>query len=213
MRRVDDISIEATGWASRVILGSSTSARRAVRDEPAIARAVDTPCVGVLGKGYRRPHRDQQRVQRQYDHVSILQPARVHELITRAKASGGAGGGARQHELRGGRCRPEVLAASDFVCCTVNGSPTRTASRDGPQTRQLPAFTRSPSSSTRTRFFTTTSDQSVEHFVAARVWHASWGFFDFRAKASASERGPERPGGLAVSSVRSAGSSILLREM
>jgi len=186
-----------------------------LRDEPAIARAVDNAVAWVLGKGYRNVLIEiNNECNVRYDHA-ILQPARVHELITRAK--GITRGGRRllvSTSYGGGTLPgPEVLAASDFVLLHGNGvsNPDRIAEMVR-QTRQLPAFTPKPIVFNEDDHYD--FDKPWNNFVAATSVHASWGFFDFRRKGEALEEGYQSvPVVWAVSSVRKRGFFSLLREM
>jgi len=216
MGRVERILDEADRLGMAVILGLFYFGQdERLRDEPAIARAVDNAVAWVLGKGYRNVLIEiNNECNVRYDHA-ILQPARVHELITRAK--GITRGGRRllvSTSYGGGTLPgPEVLAASDFVLLHGNGvsNPDRIAEMVR-QTRQLPAFTPKPIVFNEDDHYD--FDKPWNNFVAATSVHASWGFFDFRRKGEALEEGYQSvPVVWAVSSVRKRGFFSLLREM
>ena len=216
MGRVERILDEADRLGMAVILGLFYFGQdERLRDEPAIARAVDNAVAWVLGKGYRNVLIEiNNECNVRYDHA-ILQPARVHELITRAK--GITRGGRRllvSTSYGGGTLPgPEVLAASDFVLLHGNGvsNPDRIAEMVR-QTRQLPAFTPKPIVFNEDDHYD--FDKPWNNFVAATSVHASWGFFDFRRKGEALEEGYQSvPVVWAVSSVRKRGFFNLLREM
>ena len=216
MGRVERILDEADRLGMAVILGLFYFGQdERLRDEPAIARAVDNAVAWVLDKGYRNVLIEiNNECNVRYDHA-ILQPARVHELITRAK--GITRGGRRllvSTSYGGGTLPgPEVLAASDFVLLHGNGvsNPDRIAEMVR-QTRQLPAFTPKPIVFNEDDHYD--FDKPWNNFVAATSVHASWGFFDFRRKGEALEEGYQSvPVVWAVSSVRKRGFFSLLREM
>jgi len=216
MGRVERILDEADRLGMAVILGLFYFGQdERLRDEPAIARAVDNAVAWVLGKGYRNVLIEiNNECNVRYDHA-ILQPARVHELI--ARAQGITRGGRRllvSTSYGGGTLPgPEVLAASDFVLLHGNGvsNPDRIAEMVR-QTRQLPAFTPKPIVFNEDDHYD--FDKPWNNFVAATSVHASWGFFDFRRKGEALEEGYQSvPVVWAVSSVRKRGFFNLLREM
>jgi len=216
MGRVERILDEADRLGMAVILGLFYFGQdERLRDEPAIARAVDNAVAWVLGKGYRNVLIEiNNECNVRYDHA-ILQPARVHDLITRAK--GITRGGRRllvSTSYGGGTLPgPEVLAASDFVLLHGNGvsNPDRIAEMVR-QTRQLPAFTPKPIVFNEDDHYD--FDKPWNNFVAATSVYASWGFFDFRRKGEALEEGYQSvPVVWAVSSVRKRGFFSLLREM
>jgi len=210
MGRVERILDEADRLGMAVILGLFYFGQdERLRDEPAIARAVDNAVAWVLGKGYRNVLIEiNNECNVRYDHA-ILQPARVHELITRAK--GITRGGRRllvSTSYGGGTLPgPEVLAASDFVLLHGNGvsNPDRIAEMVR-QTRQLPPSRRSPSSSTRTITMTSTNRGTTSW--RPRVCTLR-GVLRLPPQRRGARRGlPERPVVWAVSSSASAGSSV-----
>jgi hypothetical protein len=169
----------------------------------------------VLGKGYRNVLIEiNNECNVRYDHA-ILQPARVHELITRAKALTRDGRRLLVSTSYGGGTLPgpEVLAASDFVLLHGNGvaDPGRIAEMVR-QTRQFPAFSPKPIVFNEDDHYD--FDRPWNNFVAATSEHASWGFFDFRRKGEAIEEGYQSvPVVWGISSARKRGFFGLLREM
>ena len=87
MARTSQILDEADRLGMVVILGLFYFGQdERLRDEAAVLRAVDGTVDWVLGQGYRNVLIEiNNECNVRYDHA-ILQPARVHELITRAKA-------------------------------------------------------------------------------------------------------------------------------
>ena len=148
MARVERILDEADRLGMGVILGLFYFGQdERIRDEQAVVRAVDSVVGWVLEKGYRNVLLEiNNECNVRYDHA-ILQPARVHELIARAKAVTRGGRRLLVSTSYGGNTLPgeAVLAASDFVLLHGNGvsNPDRIAEmvRQTRQARRLHAET------------------------------------------------------------------------
>ena len=155
-----------------------------LKDEAAVIRAVDGTVDWIFSHDWRHVLVEvNNETNVRYDHA-ILRPDRVHELIARVKA--------REHDGRrlltgtsygGGKMPDEnVVRVSDFILLHGNGA-TTTAARIGEmiaQTRALPAWRPIPIVFNEDDHFE--FDQPENHFVAATLAHASWGFFDYRMK-------------------------------
>jgi len=143
------------GHPGRVLLRAGRAAARRAGGCPAVDNAV----AWVLEKGYRNVLLEiNNECNVRYDHA-ILQPARVHELIARAKRITRGGRGLLVSTSYGAtRCRRGGAHASDFVLLHGNGvsNPDRIAEMVR-QTRQIAGYTPSPSSSTRTIITTSRS--------------------------------------------------------
>ena len=122
--RTKQILDEADRLGMAVILGLFYFGQdERLRDEAAVLRAVDGTVDWVLGQGYRNVLIEiNNECNVRYDHA-ILQPGRVHELITRAKGVTRDGRRLLVSTSYGGNTVPgdAVLAASDFVLLHGNG--------------------------------------------------------------------------------------------
>jgi hypothetical protein len=186
-----------------------------LRDEKAVVRAVDEAVAWVLHEGYRNVLIEiNNECNVRYDHA-ILQPARAHELITRARQITRGGRRLLVSTSYGGNTLPSpaVVSASDFVLLHGNGvtNPDRIAEMVR-QTRQLPTFTPKPIVFNEDDHYD--FDKPWNNFVAATSEHASWGFFDFRRQGEGMDEGYQSmPANWGVSSARKRGFLNLLREM
>jgi len=186
-----------------------------LRDEAAVLRAVDGTVGWVLDRGYRNVLIEiNNECNIRYDHA-VLQPARVQELIARAKQITRSGRRLLVSTSYGGNTLPgaEVLAASDFVLLHGNGvsNPDRIAEMVR-QTRGMPAFTPKPVVFNEDDHYD--FDTPWNNFVAATSEHASWGFFDFRRQGEGFDEGYQSvPVNWGISSARKRGFFGLLQEM
>ena len=216
MARVERILDEADRLGMAVILGLFYFGQdERLRDEAAVIRAVDGTVGWVLDQGYRNVLIEiNNECNIRYDHA-VLQPARVHELITRAKQITRNGRRLLVSTSYGGDTLPgaEVLAASDFVLLHGNGvsNPDRIAEMVR-QTRGMPAFTPKPVVFNEDDHYD--FDKPWNNFVAATSEHASWGFFDFRRQGEGFDEGYQSvPVNWGISSARKRGFFGLLQEM
>ena len=217
MARAELILNEADRRGMAVILGLFYFGQdERLRDEKAVTRAVDEAVAWVLDRGYRNVLIEiNNECNINYDHA-ILQPARVHELITRVQRA--ARGGGRRLLVStsyGGNTLPgtAVLEASDFVLLHGNGvmKPARIAALVR-LTRKLPGYTPKPIVFNEDDHYD--FDQPWNDFVAATSEHASWGFFDYRMKGEGPDDGYQSvPVNWGISSARKRGFFTLLREM
>jgi len=214
--RADRIVDEADRLGMAVILGLFYFGQdERLRDEKAVMRAVDDAVAWVLDKGYRNVLIEiNNECNVRYDHA-ILQPARVHELITRARQITRGGRRPLVSTSYGGNTLPSpaVVEASDFVLLHGNGvtNPDRIAEMVR-QTRQLPGFTPKPIVFNEDDHYD--FDKPWNNFVAATSEHASWGFFDFRRQGEGMDEGYQSmPANWGISSARKRGFFNLLREM
>ena len=216
MVRVERILGEADRLGMAVILGLFYFGQdERLRDEQAVVRAVEGAATWVLDKGYRNVLIEiNNECNVKYDHA-ILQPARVHELIARAKRIARGGRRLLVSTSYGGNTLPgtEALAASDFVLLHGNGvsNPDRIADMVR-QTRAMSAFTPKPIVFNEDDHYD--FDTPRNNFVAATSEHASWGFFDFRRPGEGFDEGYQSvPVNWGISSARKRGFFGLLREM
>jgi hypothetical protein len=113
-----------------------------------------------------------------YDH-SILQPARVHQLIERVKTTRRNGYRFLVGTSYGGGTIPEenVVASSDFLLLHGNGvSDPGYINEMVRKTRALSAFTPKPIVFNEDDHFD--FEKASNNFVAAITEYASWGYFD-----------------------------------
>jgi hypothetical protein len=214
--RAELILDEADRLGMAVILGLFYFGQdERLRDEKVVVRAVDEAVAWVLDKGYTNVLIEiNNECNVRYDHA-ILQPARVHELITRAKQITRGGRRLLVSTSYGGNTLPSpaVVAASDFVLLHGNGvtNPDRIAEMVR-QTRQLPAYSPKPIIFNEDDHYD--FDKPWNNFVAATSEHASWGFFDFRRQGEGLDEGYQSmPANWGISSARKRGFFNLVREM
>jgi hypothetical protein len=216
MGRVGRILDEADRLGMAVILGLFYFAQdERLRDEAAVLRAVDATAGWVLDQGYRNVLIEiNNECNVRYDHA-ILQPARVHELITRAKSITRRGQRLLVSTSYGGNTvpGPAVAAASDYILLHGNGvsNPDRIAEMVR-QTRQLATYAPKPILFNEDDHYD--FEKPWNNFVAATSEHASWGFFDFRRQGESFDEGYQSvPVAWGISSARKRGFFDLLKEM
>jgi hypothetical protein len=214
--RAELILNEADRLGMAVILGLFYFGQdERLRDEKAVIRAVGEAVAWVLDKGYTNVLIEiNNECNVKYDHA-ILQPARVHELITRANQITRSGRRLLVSTSYGGNTLPgpAVVAASDFVLLHGNGvtNPDRIAEMVR-QTRQIPTYTPKPIVFNEDDHYD--FDKPWNNFVAATSEHASWGFFDFRRQGERMDEGYQSmPANWGISSARKRAFFNLLREM
>lgn len=187
-----------------------------LRDEAAVVRAVDNAVDWVLGRGYRHVLIEiNNECDIHYDHA-ILQPARVHELITRVRTRTTPDGRRLlvSTSYAGNRIPgPEVVAASDFILLHGNGvsDPARIAEMVR-HARLVPTYTAKPVVFNEDDHYD--FDKAMNNMVAATSERASWGYFDFRRRGEAFDEGFQSvPVNWGISSARKRGFFGVLREM
>jgi hypothetical protein len=216
MARAELILDEADRLGMAVILGLFYFGQdERLRDEKAVTRAVDEAVAWVLDKGYRNVLIEiNNECNINYDHA-ILQPARVHELIARAKKAAPGGRRLLVGTSYGGNTLPgaAVLKASDFVLLHGNGvtKPDRIAGLVR-LTRQMPGYTPKPIVFNEDDHYD--FERPWNNFAAATSEHASWGYFDYRGKGEGMDEGYQSvPVNWGISSARKRAFFNLLREM
>ena len=216
MVRTRRILDEADRLGMAVILGLFYFGQdERLRDEAAVLHAVDGTVDWVLGQGYRNVLLEiNNECNVRYDHA-ILQPGRVHELITRAKRITRAGQRLLVSTSYGGNTLPSpaVADAADFILLHGNGvsNPDRIVEMVR-QTRQLPAYTPKPIVFNEDDHYD--FEKPWNNFAAATSERASWGFFDFRRQGEGMDEGYQSvPVAWGISSARKRGFFGLLMEM
>jgi hypothetical protein len=164
---------------------------QALRDEAAVVRATDEATRWLLEGGWGNVlvEVNNETDVGAYDHA-ILQPARVHELIARVRATERDGRRLLAGTSYKGGSIPadNVVRVSDFLLLHGNGvaDPARITAMVR-QTRALPGFRPMPvvfNEDDHENF-----DQPASNFAAAVAEHASWGWFDYRRRGEAFEEG------------------------
>lgn len=180
MSRLERILDAADALGLVVILGYFYFGQdRRLTDETAVIQATDTATQWLFSKGYTHVIIEvNNECNVRYTH-DILQPARVHELIERVKATTqngrrflagtSYGGGSVPHE--------NVVRASDFLLLHGNGvsHPNRIALMVQ-QTREVPGYHPMPILFNEDDHFD--FDKPFNNCVAAVSQYASWGYFD-----------------------------------
>jgi hypothetical protein len=188
-----------------------------VQDEAAVIAGVDASIDWVIANGYKNVliEINNECNVKAYDH-EILKPARVHELILRAKTRSTAA----NHPLLvstsyGGNTVPltNVVKVSDYMLLHGNGvsNPKRIAEMVQ-QTRRVEGYTPKPILFNEDDHFD--FDKPSNNFVEAIREFASWGYFDFRMKGEGFDEGYQSvPVNWSTSSERKNGFFKLLREI
>ena len=188
-----------------------------VQDEAAVTAGVDASIDWVIVNGYKNVliEINNECNVKAYDH-EILKPARVQELILRAKIRAANA----NHPLLvstsyGGNTVPlaNVLKVSDYLLLHGNGvsNPKRIAEMVQ-QTRRVEGYTPKPILFNEDDHFD--FDKPSNNFVEAVSEFASWGYFDFRMKGEGLDAGYQSvPVNWSTSSERKKGFFKLLREI
>jgi hypothetical protein len=188
-----------------------------VQDEAAVIAGVDASIDWVIANGYKNVliEINNECNVKAYDH-EILKPARVDELITRAKTRSASA----NHPLLvstsyGGNAVPlaNVVKVSDYLLLHGNGvsNPKRIAEMVQ-QTRRVEGYAPKPILFNEDDHFD--FDKPSNNFVEAVSEFASWGYFDFRMKGEGFDEGYQSvPVNWSTSSERKKGFFKLLREI
>jgi hypothetical protein len=180
LARLEQILNRADELGMVVILGVFYFGQdQRLNGEPEVVRALENAVHWVLDRGYTNVLVEiNNECNVAYDHP-ILQPARVHELIHRAKAisrdarrllvSTSYGGGTVPRE--------NVVRAADFLLMHGNGveDPKRIAEMVR-QARSVPGYRPIPILFNEDDHFD--FDRPMNNFVAAISEYASWGYFE-----------------------------------
>ncbi|MGV3720591.1 MAG: hypothetical protein ACO1SX_06735 [Actinomycetota bacterium] len=150
-----------------------------LKDEAAVTRAVDETARWVLDHGYRHVLLEiNNECNVRYDHP-ILQPARIHELIDRAKAIRKDGRRLLVSTSYGGGQVPKenVVRSADYLLLHGNGVsvPARLAEMVR-QTRAVPGYRSAPILVNEDDHFEL--EKPENNFRAALSEYCSWGYFD-----------------------------------
>lgn len=213
MTRLEAILDRADAVGMAVILGYFYFGQdERLADEGAVARAVDNATRWVLERGYRHVLVEiNNECDVRYDHP-VLQPHRVHELITRVKGMSVDGRRLLAGTSYGGGTIPgeTVARVSDFLLLHGNGVSDQARIGQMVRTaRGLVAGMPKPIVFNEDDHFD--FDKPTNNFRAAVAEHASWGYFDFRMKGEGVDEGFQSvPVNWRISSARKRGFFELL---
>jgi hypothetical protein len=180
MARLDGILTRADELGMVAILGVFYFGQdERLTDEAAVVRALDNAVDWVLDRGYRNVLLEvNNECNVRYDHA-ILQPARVHELIERAKARRRDGRRLLVSTSYGGGTVPgeNVVRAADFLLMHGNGvgDPARIAQMVS-QARRVPGYRDMPILFNEDDHYD--FDKPRYNMLAAIDAYCSWGYFD-----------------------------------
>jgi hypothetical protein len=184
-------------------------------DEAAVIRATDNATRWLLKGGWRNvlvEVNNESNVR--YDH-DVLKPARVHELISRVKATEESGRHLLASTSYGGNTIPgeNVVRASDFLLLHGNGVGDPARIREMVRlTRAVPGYTPKPILFNEDDHFA--FEKPENNFTTAISAGASWGYFDFRMKGEGLDEGYQSvPVNWGISSARKRGFFKLLAEI
>ncbi len=162
-----------------------------LKDEAAVLAGVDAAVDWVVAKRYSNVLIEiNNECNVRYDHP-VLRPARVHELIGRAKGRSAA----KKFPLLVGTSfggntvpTPNVVRASDFVLLHGNGvnDPARIGEMVR-QTRKVEGYRPMPVLFNEDDHFD--FDRPANNFAAAVAEYASWGYFDCRMRGEGFDEG------------------------
>ncbi len=210
MERLERILDEADELGMVVILGVYYFGQdQRLEDEAAVMRGVENTARWVLERGYGNVLLEiNNECNVRYTHA-ILQPPRVHELITYAQShtfnkrrllvSTSYGGGTIP--------QPNVIGSADFLLLHGNGvsEPARIAEMVR-QTRGVPGYREMPILFNEDDHFD--FDQPQNNMLAALGEYAGWGYFDYRMTDEGYDEGYQSvPVNWGISSARKRGFS------
>lgn len=186
-----------------------------VKDEDAVKNAVNNTVDWLFANNYRNVLIEiNNECNINYDHA-ILQPERVHELISMVKTKEKNGYRYLAGTSYGGGTIPgkNVIEVSDFILMHGNGvsDPAR-ISEMVRITRESEGYTPKPVIFNEDDHFD--FDKPVNNFTEAVKSYASWGFFDYRMKDEGYEHGYQSvPVNWGISSPRKQAFFNLLKEI
>ena len=216
LRRLERILDRADELGMAVILGLYYFGQdHRLSDEAAVKHGVRQTVEWLLDRGYRNVLVEiNNECNGPYQH-SILQPARVPELIAYAKSLSREG----RHLLvstsyTGNKIpSPAVVLASDFLL--LHGNSVKLPDRITEmvrETRAVEGYTPKPIVFNEDDHFDFANPQN--NFVTATAAHASWGYFDYRFKDEGFDEGYQSvPVNWGIGSARKRGYFTLLQEI
>lgn len=186
-----------------------------LKNEEAILKGVDTITKWILNKGYRNILVEiNNECNIRYDH-KILQPERVHELISRVQGMKKDGFRLLVSTSYGGGTVPKskVVKTADFVLVHGNGmSKSQQFSEFIDAIRKVERYTSKPILFNEDDHFDFESD--TNNFITSVRNYVSWGYFDYRMKDEPFEDGYQSvPVDWGINSERKKGFFKLLKEI
>jgi len=161
-----------------------------LENEQAVINAIDNATKWILTKGYRNILVEiNNECNIRYDH-KILQPDRVHELITRVKNSKKDGYRLLVSTSYGGGFvpLPNVVKVSDYILLHGNGiKDPEKITELVVATRKVEGYSVKPIVFNEDDHFNFEAD--ANNFVRAIQSYASWGYFDYRMEKEGFESG------------------------
>ena len=216
LHRLERILDRADELGMVVILGLFYFGQeRVLQDEAAIVRAVDNTFDWLNAQDYRNVLIEIDNESNVIYKQPLLQPERVHELITHMRNRGSEG----QRFLvstsfGGGYIPPEsVVRAADFLLIHGNGVHDPQGIIDMiAQTRAVPGYRSMPILFNEDDHFD--FDKPLNNMTAAISQYVSWGYFDYRMKGEGFEQGYQSvPVDWGINSDRKRGFFNLLRQI
>jgi hypothetical protein len=180
MSRLESILDEADELGMVVILGIFYFGQdQRLKDEAAVTRALDLAAAWIQERDYRNVMIEVNNECNVRYHHAILQPERVHELITRVKSRTYHGRRLLVSTSYGGGAIPKdnVVRTADFLLMHGNGvsDPAQIAAMVR-QVRRVPGYRPMPILFNEDDHFD--FDKSYNNMTAAISEYASWGYFD-----------------------------------
>jgi len=191
MKRLERILDKADQLKMVVMLGYFYFGQdQHLENEQAVINAVDNATNWILTKGYRNILIEiNNECNIRYDH-KILQPERVHELITRVKDTKRDGFRLLVSTSYGGGFLPlpNVVKVSDYILLHGNGIKDPEKITDlVVATRKVEGYSIKPIVFNEDDHFN--FDVEVNNFVRAIQSYTSWGYFDYRMDKEGFESG------------------------
>lgn len=191
IKRLERILDKADQLGMVVILGYFYFGQdQHLKDEQAIIRGVDNITNWILTKGYRNIIIEiNNECNIQYDH-KILQPDRIHELITRVQSMQLSGYRLLVSTSYGGGFipLPNVVRTADYILLHGNGVKNPDDITEMVKsTRKVEGYTPKPVVFNEDDHFNFGAEKN--NFVMALQSYASWGYFDYRMDQEGFESG------------------------
>jgi hypothetical protein len=186
-----------------------------LENEAAVINATDNITKWILNKGYKNILVEVNNECNVHYHNKILQPERVHELISRVQTmkmdsfrllvSTSYGGGTIP--------MPNVVKTADFILIHGNGVKNPSQITEMVETtRKVEGYTPKPIVFNEDDHFDFEADTNI--FVSAIRAYASWGYFDYRMKGEGFEEGYQSvPVDWGINSTRKKGFFKKLKEV
>jgi hypothetical protein len=187
--RLEKILDRADELGMVVILGYFYQGQdRDLTNETAVIRAVDGATGWILDHGYRNVIVEINNECDQHYVNEILQPQRVHELISRVqKTERGGFHLLASTSYSGPLPKENVVTNADFIL--VHGNVIKQPQRITDSVGKIRAMCEKPKPILFNEDDNYNFDQPTNNFVAAVGEHASWGFFDYRRKGESFNEG------------------------